>query len=739
MFMQRTRTPERRKVNSFGQNCVLRASSISKKINDSFKVSDLNLQLFAGETHVVLGENGAGKTTLVKLLSGVLIPDSGEISILGRKARIDKPAAACSCGISVAHQELAQFPAMSVAENLHFSRRVAARAFYASGSVAKQAKSVLDELGLLPEVDPRETVAALSVGQRRQLQIACAIIQDSPIIIFDDPTSYLSDAWRMRFRQIVTNLKIRKKAILYTCHRLDEAKTMADKVTILRDGKRAALIEGREELTSANLLMGMIGVLFTARATPGLPIDDVSSNVESELGYDSHTLVNEHRAYESIICPEDRQRVIDSQGELVHQGLSTFEQEYRVLCADGHYKWVHDVTHVVRDSTGAIKSYSISIVDIEGTERAQEVIRQSEQKYESLVRNIPDVVYSSLPDGRGSKIFLSDRWETWTGQSVHDVYRDGQTWTKAVYSEDLERVTRAYAAACVERSSYEIEYRLVHKDSGQLRYVRDHGVPIKDKDGRITRFDGLLTDVTTLKNLEAVLQQSEESLRSYANLVTRAQEEERKRIAREIHDETIQMLFGSCAQLDSILNRLKLPGHTRHDIEQVSDSLGSVIDSLRSLCREIRPDIIDRFGLVDAVELFLHETEERTGLSCKLKISGQPPNMPNDLEIALFRIVQEAVNNIRRHSGASQFRLYITFADESVEIVVEDNGVGFEVPAMIGNFASDGKFGLVGMRERAHLIGGNLSVDSQIGRGTVVTVRAPLSQGCADVYNALDS
>jgi PAS domain S-box-containing protein len=730
MFTQLKRSSEKHEGDLFDQECVLRASGISKKINDSFMVSDLNLELYAGEIHVVLGENGAGKTTLVKLLSGVLIPDSGEISILGRKARIDKPAAACSWGISVAHQELTQFPAMSVAENLYFYLHGAVQAFYASGSAARKAKSILDELGLLPEVDPQETVANLSVGQRRQLQIASAIIQDSPIIILDDPTSYLSDVWRMRFRQIVSNLKMRKKAILYTCHRLDEAKTIADKVTILREGKRAALIEKREELTSANLLMGMIGVLFRTRATPGLPIDDVSSNVESELGYNPRALVSEHRAYESIICPEDRQRAMDSRDELVHQGLSTFEREYRVLCANGHCKWVHDVTRVVRDSNDAIDSYSISIVDIEGTDRAQEVIRQSEQKYESLVRNVPDVVYSSLPDGRGSRIFLSDRWEAWTGQSVHDVYRDGQTWTKAVYNEDLERIRRAYSAACVDRSSYEIEYRLVHKDSGQLRYVRDHGVPIKDRDGRIARFDGLLTDVTKLKNLEIALQQSEKSLRSYANLVTRAQEEERKKIAREIHDETIQLLFGSCAQLDNILGHLKLPSHTRHDIELVSNSFGSVIDSLRSLCREIRPDIIDRFGLVDAVELFLHETEERSGLSCKLEISGHAPNMPNDLQIALFRIVQEAVNNIRKHSQSSQFRLCITFADNSVEIVVEDNGVGFEVPTLIGNFASDGKLGLVGMKERARLIGGNLSVDSQIGRGTVVTLRAPLLGLC---------
>jgi signal transduction histidine kinase len=254
-------------------------------------------------------------------------------------------------------------------------------------------------------------------------------------------------------------------------------------------------------------------------------------------------------------------------------------------------------------------------------------------------------------------------------------------------------------------------------------------VPLKDKDGRIVRFDGLLTDVTTLKNLEIALQQSEESLRSYANLVTRAQEEERKKIAREIHDETIQLLFGSWVQLDSILNRRKLPRHTHNDIELVSNSLGSVIDSLRSLCREMRPDIIDRFGLVDAIELFVHETEERNGLSCEIEISGHAPNMPNDLQIALFRIVQEAINNIRRHAKASQFRLCITFADNSVEIVVKDNGVGFEVPAVIGNFVFNGKLGLVGMIERARLIGGNLSIDSKKGEGTTITVEVPLLNG----------
>jgi signal transduction histidine kinase len=163
------------------------------------------------------------------------------------------------------------------------------------------------------------------------------------------------------------------------------------------------------------------------------------------------------------------------------------------------------------------------------------------------------------------------------------------------------------------------------------------------------------------------------------------------------------------------------------DIEQVSTRIGTTIDSLRYFCNELRPDLLDRFGLIDAIELFTAEIEKRTGTSCRIDVSGNLPNIPADIQIALFRIIQEAVNNIRRHAKANKIEVAIKFSDDSIEIAIKDNGIGFEMPDFIGDSASRGKLGVVGMNERAHLIGGNFNVDSQVGKGTIISVRVPIS------------
>jgi len=821
-------------------DCLLKASGITKRLNDHFTLRDISVTLNRGEVNVILGENGAGKTTLVRLLTGDIAPDQGNISIFGEEVRIKSPQHARSLGISIAHQDVALFPEMNVAANFLLLQDPRRGSLATSRESIERARSFLDELDFLTKVDLRIKVSNLSAGQRKQLQIASAIMQDSPIVILDDPTSYLSDGERARLFKSINRLKDQGKGILYTCHRVDEAKRVADRVTVLRDGEIATSIEDRNLVSSANLLRGTIGIIFRLRAVPYLTIERVSTNVELELGYKPRDLMSGKTLYEDIIHPEDRRKAEKLRCQFAEQGVDHFEREYRVVCANGEYKWVHELARVERDSTGAITSYEIGIVDITEARRAQEALQQSEQKYESLVNNIPGVIYSSVPGVNGTRIFLSPRWEEWTGQSIHDIYRDEQMWLRAVHSEDAPKIPEAYLEASTKGTDYCIEYRLKHKKSGQVRYVRDHGVPIKEAGGRLVRFDGIISDITEVKNLGLELQRSREflselivnapvpilvfskdysvkycnpalerltgfncseilncsppypwyvnkqqhslpnevpslreelyqkkngdkfwveiasatvedqsheksfletwnditrekqfaeNLRSYANLVTSTLEGERKRLARELHDETIQSLFCLCTDIGNCMKDVRLPPDVRRELKLILDRTGDIMNSLRSFCHEMRPNIIDRFGLVPSIKLLVEEMKRSNGPTCHFESIGDIRRLPSDTELALFRIVQEALNNARRHANATEVKLSVIFNDSTIQIVVSDNGVGFKVPNEIDALASYGKLGLVGMNERTYLIGGTLSIDSKEDEGTTITVQVPLPNG----------
>jgi PAS domain S-box-containing protein len=137
-------------------------------------------------------------------------------------------------------------------------------------------------------------------------------------------------------------------------------------------------------------------------------------------------------------------------------------------------------------------------------ERTEE-LRVTKDEYQSLVQNIPDAVYSALPDETGTTTFMSGRWEDWTGYAPEDFYRDHETWPKSIHPDDLGDAVGGYIEACRSGKEYVSEYRVIHKDTGQVRWVRDHGVPIKDEEGNVIQFDGIVTDITERKRAEEEL------------------------------------------------------------------------------------------------------------------------------------------------------------------------------------------------------------------------------------------
>lgn len=228
----------------------------------------------------------------------------------------------------------------------------------------------------------------------------------------------------------------------------------------------------------------------------------------------------------------------------------------------------------------------------------------------------------------------------------------------------------------------------------------------------------LLRDVTEEQHRQA-------GLRAYAAHVINTQEEERQRIARELHDETIQTLVLLCRQLDGMDNK-SLPSPLLHNLQQARRTAEGVVEELRDFTRTLRPPILDDLGLITCVRRLLADLTERTGIKNRLEVKGNEQRLPPDMELALFRIAQEALRNVEHHAKANSVDTILTFAGQEVTLEVIDNGTGFSLPSDTSDFTASGHLGLISMQERAELLGGKIEIQSRPGEGTRVSVSVPM-------------
>ncbi len=357
---------------------------------------------------------------------------------------------------------------------------------------------------------------------------------------------------------------------------------------------------------------------------------------------------------------------------------------------------------------------------VEERKRQEAVLRESEERFRLMADTSPTLIWVSGTNRLCT--FFNRGWLNFTGRSMEQELGNG--WVSGVHADDLEHCLRIYTEAFDSHVDFAMEYRLRRYD-GEYRWILDYGVPRFGPSGVFCGYIGSCIDITERKV-------SEISLHKLTGRLIHAQEEERGRIARELHDDISQRM----AFLQIGLEQLKrsvptLTSTDRKQLRNLTDVASEMSTILHSMSHQLHPARLDLQGLVPAMASFCREFSNQQRLQVMFLHHDVPEQIPKEVALCLFRIVQEALRNIVKHTNSSDAKVELSAHDEGIDLCISDPGAGFNPECV----HAKGGLGLVSMRERVRLIGGQLAIESQAADGTRIRVRVPLSDGMTQSVN----
>lgn len=363
-----------------------------------------------------------------------------------------------------------------------------------------------------------------------------------------------------------------------------------------------------------------------------------------------------------------------------------------------------------------MSAFSLKLVKRErqyllAVEKAHRELFVSGERYRSIFENAHDAIW--LQDMDGNVMAANEASSKMTGYGLSDLI--GMN-VRAFLPEASLEVARNVRQKLLQGEPIEHSYdqRFVRKDGTEVFLRLSTSLVLEN--GRPSAFQHIARDTTEEKRMQ-------ENLEFYLKEATEAQEEERKRISRELHDETIQEMVVLSQRLDMLSSKSRdLSERDRSEIEKLYQDTVEIIRGVRRLSQDLRPAALDRLGLTAALEWLISDIKEYTSIEIEITVTGEKRRLSEQEELILFRITQEALRNAWRHSEATKIAVNVEFTPETIRIIVSDNGKGFNPPKSMGDLAKDGKLGLAGMQERARLIGGVMSLKSVPGEGTEIMV-----------------
>jgi PAS domain S-box-containing protein len=341
-------------------------------------------------------------------------------------------------------------------------------------------------------------------------------------------------------------------------------------------------------------------------------------------------------------------------------------------------------------------------------------VRESEERFRLVANTAPVLIWMSGPDKLCN--YFNQPWLEFTGRPIE--LELGNGWAQAVHPEDFRECLDTYTKAFDQRKSFKMEYRLRRHD-GQHRWLLDVGVPRFNTDGSFAGYIGSGVDVTDRKLAEVALS-------NVSRRLIEAQEQERTRIARELHDDIGQRLALLTIELERFQENFPdLPAEGRSRMGELQKQSTEIATDIQNLSHELHSAKLEYLGIAAAMRGFCEEFGEQQKVEIDFQTHDLPIPLSPDISLCLFRVLQEALHNSAKHSGVRHVKVQLWGASDEIHLAVSDSGAGFDSKA-----AKESRgLGLISMEERLKLVKGTLSIESQPKRGTTIHARVALSSG----------
>ena len=494
--------------------------------------------------------------------------------------------------------------------------------------------------------------------------------------------------------------------------------------------RTSKVTEGRFQLAFEHAPMGMAIVDFDYR------MRRVNRALCTALGYEADELLK--RKFIEITHPDDVQRDRLLADQLFRGEIPSYRLEKRFITKEGTIAWLDLTALLVRTRRGK-PVYGLAMVDdITDRKRSQQALRTSEERYRSFVANssegiwrleIEDPIDTSLPvDEQVSRLYKHgylaecndavarmygyERADDIAGARFGELAEVAQPTTPATLRE---WITKHYRLR-------DWTTEIINTRQGRrVLSISLLGIVVN---GMLLRAWGVHTDVTEERAMTKALENSHQQLRLLSSHLQAVREKERTDLARELHDSLGQSLTSikialSIMQQDLGQNGSKPNSAIVERFAEINKQLTETISAVKAISTELRPGLLDKFGLAAAIDWQCREFSRRTGLRCEFKIPRAKLNLPAESSTALFRILQEALTNVSRHAQATEVKVFLRIGKHDVLLTITDNGKGIAPEEM----SAPVSLGLLGMRERAESIGGSFFIESIPQKGTAVRIR----------------
>jgi PAS domain S-box-containing protein len=458
------------------------------------------------------------------------------------------------------------------------------------------------------------------------------------------------------------------------------------------------------------------------------------------LGYTPKEMLG--LTFHTLTQPDDRESDLLAVDQLLNGDREIFKREKRYYRKNGSVVWTHLTISLIRDPRHTPAYFIAMIEDITSRKQREAHQRRDIERFRLLEDSMPHMVWTARPDG--SIDYYNRRWLDYTGLTGEQIQAWG--WTRAHHPDDVQASMDKWLAALAAGEVFESEIRILRASDQSWRWHFTRAVPVRDERDNLIQWIGTFTDINDRKAAEEAQrnsreelelcvcqrtadlrreindrQKAEDELRQLNTRLLTLRDAEQRRIARELHDSAGQLLTATTLHLASVAKEAgSISPQAATALSEAEGLIRETIREIRIVSHLLHPPLLDDTGLRLALQWYLDGFAKRAGVRTELIISDAFGRLSADLETTIFRIVQECLTNIHRHSGSTTARVQLLRLRDEVRIEVEDEGTGIPPESSTG-------VGLRGMKERVGQFKGQLKIVSS-GSGTTIIARMPLTR-----------